>query len=227
MNPMDIVLGAIGVALSVMIFSYLLGDNFFFRLALYILVGVSSGYAAAVLITKVILPRLVEPLKQTGTAVFWLGLVPLGLCLLLILMLIPRTAKAGTLPLAFLAGAGAAISIAGIARGTLAPQLLAVVNRFSPELLRENAGADWGGIVEAVFILLGVISVLFYFHHHQRSTSAGAQRPLFVEGLSNVGQIFLGISFGMLFVGFYSAALNALIARMLWLKEFILALIAR
>jgi hypothetical protein len=31
----------------------------------------------------------------------------------------------------------------------------------------------------------------------------------------------------MLFVGFYSAALNALIARMLWLKEFILALIAR
>jgi hypothetical protein len=39
MNPMDVVLGVIGIALSVMIFSYLLGDNFFFRVALYVLVG--------------------------------------------------------------------------------------------------------------------------------------------------------------------------------------------
>jgi hypothetical protein len=34
---------------------------------------------------------------------------------------------------------------------------------------------------------------------------AGTQRPLLVEGISDVGQVFLGISFGMLFVGFYSA----------------------
>ncbi len=226
MNPMDVVLGVIGIALSVMIFSYLLGDNFFFRVALYVLVGVSSGYAAAVLVTKVILPRLIEPLKQSGTDAFWLGLVPLVLCMLLTLILIPRLVKAGTLPLAFLAGAGAAIAIAGISRGTLAPQLLAVVNRFSPELLQKNSGVDWGGIVEALFILLGVVSVLFYFHHRLSRKSAGTQRPLLVEGISSVGQIFLGISLGMLFVGFYSAALTALIARMLWLKEFILALLA-
>jgi hypothetical protein len=87
MNPMDIVLGVIGIALSVMIFSYLLGDNFFFRAALYILVGVSSGYAAAVLVTKVILPRLVEPLSRNGTDAFWLGLVPFVLCVLLVLSL--------------------------------------------------------------------------------------------------------------------------------------------
>ena len=226
MNPMDVVLGVIGIALSVMIFSYLLGDNFFFRVALYVLVGVSSGYAAAVLVTKVILPRLIEPLKQSGTDAFWLGLVPLVLCMLLTLILIPRLVKAGTLPLAFLAGAGAAIAIAGISRGTLAPQLLAVVNRFSPELLQKNSGVDWGGIVEALFILLGVVSVMFYFHHRLSRKSAGTQRPLLVEGISSVGQIFLGISLGMLFVGFYSAALTALIARMLWLKEFILALLA-
>ena len=226
MNPMDVVLGVIGIALSVMIFSYLLGDNFFFRVALYVLVGVSSGYAAAVLVTKVILPRLIQPLKQSGTDAFWLGLVPLVLCMLLTLILIPRLVKAGTLPLAFLAGAGAAIAIAGISRGTLAPQLLAVVNRFSPELLQKNSGVDWGGIVEALFILLGVVSVLFYFHHRLSRKSAGTQRPLLVEGISSVGQIFLGISLGMLFVGFYSATLTALIARMLWLKEFILALLA-
>ena len=226
MNPMDIVLGVIGIALSVMIFSYLLGDNFFFRVALYILVGVSSGYAAAVLVLKVIIPRLIEPLRESGTDAFWLGLVPLALCLLLALMLVPRTVKAGTLPLAFLAGTAAAIGVAGISRGTLAPQLLAIVNRFSPDLLRENAVADWGGIVEAFFILFGVISVLFYFHHRLSRRSSDAQRPLLVEGISGVGQVFLGISFGMLFVGFYSAALTALIARIVWLKEFIVALLA-
>jgi len=226
MNPMDIVLGFIGIALSVMIFSYLLGDNFFFRVALYILVGVSAGYGAAVLLLKVIIPRLIEPLKESGTDAFWLGLVPLALCLLLALMLVPRTVSAGTLPLSFLVGAAASVGIAGISRGTLAPQLLAVVNRFSPELLLENSAADWGGIVEAFFILFGVISVLFYFHHRLSRKGAGTQRPLLVEGISDVGQVFLGISFGMLFVGFYSAALTALIARIVWLKDFILALLA-
>jgi len=71
-----------------------------------------------------------------------------------------------------------------------------------------------------------VISVLFYFHHRLSRRSADAQRPLLVEGISGVGQVFLGISFGMLFVGFYSAALTALIARIVWLKEFIVALLA-
>jgi hypothetical protein len=79
--------------------------------------------------------------------------------------------------------------------------------------------------LEALFILLGVVSVLFYFHHRLSRKSAGAQRPPLVEGISSVGQLFLGITLGMLFVGFYSAALTALIARMVWLKEFILALL--
>jgi hypothetical protein len=73
--------------------------------ALYILVGVSAGYGAAVLLLKVIIPRLIEPLKESGTDAFWLGLVPLALCLLLALMLVPRTVRAGTLPLSFLVGA--------------------------------------------------------------------------------------------------------------------------
>ncbi len=225
MNPLDFVLGLLGLALTVMIFSYLLGDNFLFRVALYLLVGVSSGYAAAVLISKVILPLLVQPLRQTSGVGFFLSLVPLVLSLLLVLIIFPRTVKAGTLPLAFLVGVTAAITIAGVSRGTLAPQLLSTVNRFSPDLLTHAGQPAWAQIVAAVFILLGVIAVLFYFHHHTKDKGGEGTRSGLVEGLSKVGQIFVGITFGMLFVGFYVTALTALIGQLSWLKDFLLSLI--
>ena len=66
MNALDVIIGLIGFALTLMVFSYLLGDNFFFRAALYLLVGVSSGYIAAVLITKVILPLLIAPIQANN-----------------------------------------------------------------------------------------------------------------------------------------------------------------
>jgi hypothetical protein len=115
-------------------------------------------------VTKVILPRLIEPLKQSGTDAFWLGLVPLVLCMLLTLILIPRLVKRHA-PAGISGRRWCCHRYCWHLRGTLAPQLLAVVNRFSPELLQKNSGVDWGGIVEALFILLGVVSVLFYFHH--------------------------------------------------------------
>ncbi|MFZ3069888.1 MAG: hypothetical protein WA110_02030 [Anaerolineaceae bacterium] len=224
MNSLDIALGFIGIVLTVLVFSYILGDNFFFRIALYVLVGVSTGYTAAVLIFKVIIPRLITPLQQVGTPAFLLSLVPLILCVLLILMLIPRTVKAGTLPLAFLVGIIAAISIAGISRGTLAPQLLSIVNRFSPTLLQQGTQPDWAKIVEAVAILLGVVAVLFFFQHQTSRKASDGSRGGLIEGLSSVGQIFIGITFGMLFVGFYSTALTALISRITWVKDFLIQL---
>jgi len=183
-------------------------------------VGVSSGYAAAVLITKVILPLLVQPLRQTNGIGFFLSLVPLIMSLLLVLMIFPRTVKAGTLPLAFLVGITAALTIAGVSRGTLAPQLLSVVNRFSPDLLTHAGQPAWAQIIAAFFILLGVIAVLFYFHHHTKEKSGEGTRSNLVEGLSKIGQIFIGITFGMLFVGFYVTALAALIGQISWLKDF-------
>ncbi|MGV8049867.1 MAG: hypothetical protein AB2L21_05890 [Anaerolineaceae bacterium] len=224
MTSLDILLGIVGIVLTVMIFSYLLGDNFFFRIALYILIGVSIGYTAAVLIIRVIIPYLVKPLQGASTPVFLISLVPLVLCVLLMFMIIPRTAQAGRLPMAFLVGMLAALAIAGISRGTLAPQLLSIVNRFSPALLQQGDQADWAKIVEAVTMVLGVIAVLFFFHHRTSKNAADGSRGGFVEGLSGVGQVFIGITFGMLFVGFYSTALVALISRLTSIQDFLVRL---
>ena len=224
MSPMDIVLGLIGLALTVMVFSYILGDNIFFRIALYTLVGVTSGYTAAVLIIKVIIPLLVTPLSQVGTTAFYLSLVPLILSLLLILMVWHRGITAGRVPLAFLLGVLAAVTLFGIARGTLAPQLLSIVNRFTPGLLLQGADAQWSGIIESLIMLLGVVAVMFVFHHQTQGKGIDQKRSDLVEGLSTVGQIFLGITLGALFVGLYTTALSALISRVTWVKDFLIQL---
>ena len=54
----------VGFVLTLMVFSYIFGDNFLFRLASYLFVGVSGGYVGALVIDQVILPRLIYPLLE-------------------------------------------------------------------------------------------------------------------------------------------------------------------
>ncbi len=62
----DLVTGIISFLLTLMILSYLIGDNPLFRVAVYIFVGVSAGYAAAVAWWQVLFPRLMLPLLTGG-----------------------------------------------------------------------------------------------------------------------------------------------------------------
>ena len=45
---LDLITGVISFLFTILIFSYLLGDNPLFRIASYIFVGVSAGYVAAI-----------------------------------------------------------------------------------------------------------------------------------------------------------------------------------
>jgi hypothetical protein len=55
-NTLNIFTGLAGMVFTLMIFSYVIGDNFLFRLALYIFTGVSAGYIASVAWWQVLLP---------------------------------------------------------------------------------------------------------------------------------------------------------------------------
>ncbi len=44
----EIISALVGFLLTLMVFSYLIGDNPLFRIAVYLFIGVSSGYAATV-----------------------------------------------------------------------------------------------------------------------------------------------------------------------------------
>lgn len=212
MSPSELFTLIIGVALTVMVFSYILGDRLFFGIATHILIGVSAGFLALVVIQKIILPYLVKPLANVTDPGLLLALVPLALSILVVLMLFRRGTQAGAIPLAFLGGVLAALAIIGVTRGTLAPQILSMIGRFEPGKLMHEAQPQWSAIVEALMILLGVISVLFVFHHRGQSKAGEVVRPIFLQGIGSIGQIFIGITFGALFVGLFSTALIALIS---------------
>lgn len=58
---MEVLLAALGAALTLCIFSYLLGDNPLFRLALHIFVGASVAYVCVIALQTVLLPVLSPP----------------------------------------------------------------------------------------------------------------------------------------------------------------------
>ena len=225
MIPVDLILGLVGFVLTLMVFSYIFGDNVFFRMALTILVGVSAGFAAAVMISKVLIPLLIKPLEgAVGWGWAW-AIVPLLLAVLVALMIVPQLSHLGKLPLAFLAGVFAALTIFGVVRGTIAPQLLAVTNQFSPELLQNLGQPDWARIVWAVMVLLGVIAVMISFRQFTKKATNGATHLSLFDGINSIGQIFIGITLGAIFVTVFSTALVALISRITWMLSFVRGLL--
>ena len=221
MPDLDILLTLAGIVLSLMVFSYLLGDNLFFGIAMYILVGVSAGYVALILITRVIIPMLIMPLTSLPQLPALLAFVPAILSILLLSNLVRKTSKLAGIPLGFLVGILAAVSVAGISRGTLAPQLLSVVSAFDPQVVVRDGQPNWNAIFEAFMMLLGVIAVLLFFHHRKKNKNVVQSPEPWVDGFSGVGQVFIGITFGAIFAGLFGTALTALIGSINRIIDFV------
>lgn len=61
LSILDLIGALLGFLLTVFIFSYIVGDNVFFRIATHLFVGVAAGYVAAVVIQNIILPQMIWP----------------------------------------------------------------------------------------------------------------------------------------------------------------------
>ena len=139
-NITNLITGGISFLLTLMVLSYLIGDNPVFRVAVYIFIGVSAGYVAVVAWHQVLYPRLIVPLLAGSMADRLLALIPLVLGLLFLFKLSPRTARLGNPSMAFLVGVGAAVAIGGAVLGTLFPQTRASMNALQPV---QHAGQYW------------------------------------------------------------------------------------
>ncbi len=211
MSP-DLIVGVVAFLFTLMIFSYLIGDNPLFRVAVYIFVGVSAGYVAAVAFRQVILPDLLIPFFSDPIQ-HALLIIPLILGLLLLTKVSPQLTKWGTPSMAVLVGASAAVAIGGAVTGTLIPQIGATINLFDLRSSTSPANA-LSNTVSAVFILVGVVTTLVYFHFGAHTTADGSVRRWgVIELIAFIGSIFLAFALGVLFAGVYSAALTALIER--------------
>ncbi len=206
---------------TLLIFSYIFGDNPLFRLASYAFVGVAAGYTALLVIYQVLWPKLVQPLMEGNL----LLLVPLGLGIILLLKLFPRYARFGSLPMSFLVGVAGAVAIGGAVIGTILGQVQGAINDFD---FTQPVANPTLTLVESVLVLIGTICTLAYFHFGARvKNDQPPSRPFYVETLAQIGQLFLAITLGSLFAGVFAAAITALIERLDFIRTVVLSLTSR
>ena len=218
----DLIWTLVGFILTLLVFSYLFGDNPLFRLVTYLFVGVVAGYVFTVVIYQVIIPRLITPLTAGTSGERLLALVPLVLSGLLLTKLSPRLAAVGNLPVAFLTGASAAVVVGGAVTGTLVNQISATINLFDITAPTAEPGLR---LLEGILTLVGAITTLAYFQFGAKlRADQSVRRPAIVEAAAAIGQVFIGITLGALFAGVFTSALSALIDRVGFIKDVLLSL---
>ncbi len=193
----DLVGLLVGFLLTLLVFSYLWGDNPAYRLAVHLLVGVSAAYAAVVTVEQFLWPVYLALRQPEGQDLLWL--IPLLLALLLLLKLTPRLAPAGRSAVAFLVGAGAAVAVVGAVAGTLIPMVV-------------QPGSGWRGFVVALL----TITLLVYFRLTRQSSLTGPgwlALPRWEKTARFLGRSVLTITLGAVFAGVLSTSLVLLVDR--------------
>jgi hypothetical protein len=203
----------VAFVLTLLIFSYLLGDNPLFRLAQALLVGVGVGYGIVVAFHYVLVPRL--SLLTTD----WLLVVPpLLLGLLLWTKLWPSWSRVGNVSVAFILGVGVALAIGGALFGTLVPQVRATLLSFDPA--DYPPVADSNPTLDAGLIVVGTICTLlsFYFRAPAPGRRAGLGAVL-VHFAGRLGRYFIMIALGALFANMVMSRVSLLLGRIEFLMD--------
>ena len=219
MTPESLVGRIVAFALSLMVLSYLIGDNPLYRIALHIFVGAAAGYTAIVLVQSVLAPRLFiitnwQKAVTSAQVNEYLPLVsliiPAILAVMLLFKLNPRSSLLGNLPLALMVGVGAAVAVAGAITGTIFPQVSASWN------------AD-PNLINALIVNLCTVLALFYFFYSRRPQAEGQARP------SVWGQVFaifpravITITLAALYAGALAASLAVFSDRIRFILDFLL-----
>lgn len=203
----------VAFVLTLLVFSYLLGDNPLFRLAQALLVGVGVGYGIVVVFHYVLIPRLA--LLTTNRL---LVVPPLLLGLLLWAKLQPSWSRVGNISVAFILGAGAALAIGGALLGTLAPQVRATLLSLNPADYPSATDSNPG--LDAGIIVAGTICVLlsFYFRAPAPGQRVGPGSVL-LHFAGRVGRYFIMVTFGALFANMVMSLVSLLLGRIEFLMD--------
>ena len=219
--PTELISALVGLTLTLMVFSYLIGDNPLFRVAVYLFIGVASGYAATVVWHYVLAPKLFQPVLTFNP----LAIIPFVFGISLLAKLFPRISWMGSFAMAVLVGVGTAAAVGGALLGTLMPQAQAAIDGF--DVLSGGSGLEIASrLLQGVIMLGGTVFTLASFHFSAGRAADGIpKRNRILEGIAWVGRIFIAITLGALFAGVYMSALTAMIERLGFILNFIRQLI--
>lgn len=178
----------VGFVLTIFVYSYIIRDNFLYRLAVYTFVGLAAGYIAIVTVESVLLPWFELTIDTKNPANLGLGLVPVLLGVLLLFKTSPRLAQLGNLGMAVIVGVGTGVALVGTLTGTLIP------------LVDATARVGRDNILNGVLLFVGVGSSLLYFQYAARRTPEGAiERPRRMQAISVLGEGFIAVTLGALY----------------------------
>ncbi|OQW33447.1 MAG: hypothetical protein A4E19_03340 [Nitrospira sp. SG-bin1] len=214
--PFELIVGAwVATGLTLLIFTFLYKDNSLFKLAEHLYVGVSVGYLIVKTYDTVIMHLIINPILDNGEFAL---LIPVAIGTLMLTRYVPKAAWMSRYAFAFIVGMGAGLAIPRTISSFILKQiedtvrpLLSIAGpdgiTFSMSLLNPASNLN------AIIILLGVSSVLFYFFFSIEHSGAG-------KVVARTGILFLMISFGAAFGYTVMARMSLLIGRLTDLIEF-------
>lgn len=199
----------VGAVLTVMIFSYVFGDNVLYRWALALLVGGSTGYLLGVLIKLVFMEWVtvaMSPATKLGERIVYGIPLFLGLLLLFKGFASPKIqgnlGLLGNITIGFLLGVGAAVAISGALLGTVIPQTSATGAALSLD------NPPWG-LLRGLLVMVGVGTSLLVFSPRERAPRG--RFALMWRWSERLGRFFILCALALVFSGALTTALTALV----------------
>ncbi|OGC79265.1 MAG: hypothetical protein A2145_04615 [candidate division Zixibacteria bacterium RBG_16_40_9] len=183
------------------IFSFLYRDNFFYKLAEHIFVGISAGYGVALQYHNVFLPNLWNPLTKEGKLIL---VIPFFLGALLFTRFLDKISWLSRWALALLIGIFSGAAIIGYGSGDLILQINANLLPLKTNSLLTS--------LNNLILTVGLIACLIYFFYSKEHKGG-------FGFVARIGIFFLMISFGASFGYTVMSRMSLLIGRVYFLLD--------
>ena len=197
----DIIGAWLIVLMTLSIFSYLYGDNIFYKSAEHIFVGISAGYIFAITFWDQIYPNLLGRLFPSyidaGYEFEISYIIPFILGIFMVLRLVPSLSWLARISIAYIVGMAAGLKFYVFINSNILIQIKSSAINLNGSTL---------DIINQVIILIGVLSGLVYFFFSKEHKGT-------IGKISKLGIYFLMIKFGASFGFAVMGRISLLIGR--------------
>jgi hypothetical protein len=200
MSEIEIIADLLAAALTLMIFSFLWGENKIYRLAEHTFIGVATGYGCVLGINAVITSG-VDPLILGNIAL----IIPILLGFLLYARFVKGVAWLSRWPIAIYVGVGIGLGISA----SVAPQILTQITATAAPLFVQD---DPLATLNNWVTLLVVIGTLVYFFYSREHKGV-------IGGWAKIGRIAIMLAMGAAYANTAMARFSLLVGRVQFLLE--------
>jgi hypothetical protein len=172
----------IAAILTLAVYSFLYKDNILYKIAEYLVVGVSVGYSIAITWHNVIISKMVVPVVDYH---LYYMVIPAIIGCLMFTRFFKKVSWLSKIPISVIIGWGAGVAI------PLGFQMY-ILEHVKNTILIPWYDGNIGSLVNALIIFIGVIATLTYFYF-------SAKHKGVVGKIANLGIWYIMIAFGASF----------------------------